>query len=103
MARLKRGINIRCRNKDEIEVFKEVAYEEGHCWSSGSNIFKNMGEGEGACFQVGCGLNSYPNDITFSPNADYNLGSNVINIEASDLFRNHLISRRAKHERNSTK
>ena len=107
MALIKKGMSINCRTKEELEVFEKIAVAEGHRWSSGK-AFSTKGRGVPISFQIGYFTNcQYPRDITYAFN-DMNftgegfLANTMTVIEASELFRNHLISRRAKHERNST-
>lgn len=106
MALIKQGTSINCRNQEELEIFSEVASAEGHLWLSGRSL-KERGYSAPISFQVGYAGNQFPNDITYCNNMNFTghegYDHTMTVVEASDLFRNHLISRRVKHERNSTK
>ena len=103
MAILKKGMSIKCRSREEIEVFKQVAAAEGHFWSSGDPLSQTheSHRGNNLSFQVGYGDRYFPDDISVA-SIDFGNG-NTVSVEASDLFRNQLISRRVKRERNSAK
>lgn len=106
MGIIKKGMSVNCRNRDEVEVFNEVATAEGHFWLSGTSLKVRQYDAP-ISFQVGYADNEFPLDITWSKSMNFVGESEFINsmtvIEASDLFRNRLIARRAKHERDSTK
>ena len=99
---IQRGMSIKCRTEEEITVFNEVATAEGHLWADGNSLIKNRYGHAPMSFQVGCfTLNKYPKDISYSENVDFKR-ENMTPIEAADLFRNILISRRIKNGTNST-
>lgn len=101
MALIKKGMSINCRNREEVEFFQQVATAEGHRWCTGDSLLDFNNSMQHASFQVGCFATSqFPNDITFCGNDfNYTHDGKLTLVEASDLFGNHLISRRAKRER----
>lgn len=108
MEILKKGMAVNCRTQDEIDVFKEVAAAEGHYWSGGAPISKRFEyieyDSVGISFLVGYDNHAFPNDITWC-NIEFvsYLTEKPTQVEASVLFRNRLIARRAKYERGGSK
>lgn len=86
---------VKCRNREEIEVFMQVAEAEGHkrlsCEHYDHAVFVTNYTG-GFIFPNDIGMTSDINYIDVNPN------DTKIFVEAADLFRNHLISRRIKRE-----
>lgn len=108
MALIKSGMSINCRNKEEIAIFREIAIAEGHLWVSGRNLCELFDDAKAGSFQIGYEENQFPRDVTFYNKDDdegdcfnfvgeYEYADTMTVIEASDLFRNHIISRRLKH------
>lgn len=92
MALIQQGTSIKCRTREEIEVFKEIATAEGHLWANGDRLSHNHeGDVSELSFQVGYGGRSFPRDISKS-RLNWNEGSTLTVVEAADLFRNQLIS-----------
>lgn len=97
MAIIQQGMCIQCRTEEELETFIEIATVEGH----GSPYHKNLYEYSGdypKAFTVGYAGTKYPKDI-LNARIDDKFNS-MTNVEASVLFRNHIISRRAKNVTN---
>ena len=96
MAYIQKGMTIKCRTKEEVAVFIDIATAEGHLWGSGESLLKKEYCSAPMSFQVGLfGDNRYPEDITYSTNVNFT-DDGMTPIEASQLFRNILISRRIK-------
>ena len=92
---LKKGMSINCRTEDEECVFREFASNEGYMWSSGSSLLVNKVCCAPCSFQIEYDIyTKYPNSITY---ADVGFNDHVTQVEASELFRNQLISRRIKN------
>ena len=105
MALIKTGMSIYCRTREEVDAFREIAIAEGHRFRGGCELDNLHMERENGSFQVGYGGSSYPSDITIGYlDKDYTKKDHYIttNIEASVLFRNHIISRRRKNGSNTT-
>lgn len=101
MALIQKGMSINCRTQDELQVFAKIAVAEGHYWISG-NAFDVRGYNAPISFQIGYFKDGqYPQDISYTEEMDFTgedeLENTLTIVEASDLFRNHLISRRVKH------
>lgn len=93
---LKKGMSIQCRTEEEEQVFREFAHKEGHRWAGGGYSLLKEKNCQAPCsFQIEYAHRKYPNSISHA-SIDYHL-DNAINIEASELFRNQLISRRIKN------
>ena len=100
MALIKKGMSINCRNREEVEVFQQVATAEGHKWCTGDSLLTCYANEQSMSYQVGCfATNPFPNDITFCHDFNYTHDGKLTLVEASDVFGNYLISRRAKRER----
>ena len=92
---LKKGMSINCRTEDEEQVFREFASNEGHMWSGGSSLLIDKSCHAPCSFQIEYDKYiKYPNSITY---ANVGFNDNVTQVEASELFRNQLISRRIKN------
>ena len=91
------GMNIKIRTKEEAEVFVDIAYKEGHRWRSGLRV-KDIEIIPPRSISVGYRTDDvYPNDL--SQDSIGYCGGNARNIvEASQLFRNQLISKRLKNK-----
>ena len=91
---------VKCRTADEVAIFEETARAEGHKFSSGSEIYASKSKRK--LFVVNyCNSHGFPEDVAITDNPDYvdhYPGNCKIIVEAADLFRNKLISRRIKHE-----
>lgn len=85
------GMNIRIRTKEEWEVFVEVGTKEGITWSGGGSLTTSISYYERS-IQVGMWE---PNTITWC-DLNYKCRECPNIVEASDLFRNQLISRKIK-------
>lgn len=101
MALIQKGMSINCRTQEELEVFTEVANAEGHKWLNGSTFDGSVSRIVPVSFQIGYFQeNQYPNDISYADDMDFTgedeLENTLTIVEASQLFRNHLISRRKK-------
>jgi hypothetical protein len=89
------GMNIKIRTKEEAEVFIDIAYKEGHRWRNGLRV-KDVDIIPPRSISVGYITSDvYPNDLS-QDRIGY-CGGNARNIvEASQLFRNQLISKQVK-------
>ena len=94
---LKKGMSVNCRTEDEEQVFREFADKEGHRWVSDESLLKCRICSAPCSFQIEYDAYSiFPKSITWSE-IDYDSRNIVTQIEASELFRNQLISRRIKY------
>ena len=89
---LKKGMSINCRTDEEVQVFKEFAHTEGHKTADGGSILK-WHRYAPCSFQIEYQHRKFPNSIS---TASEGFDNCVVQVEASDLFRNQLISRRIK-------
>ena len=103
MAYIQKGMSINCRTEEELKVFTDIAVAEGHNWISGK-AFNTDGYLIPVSFQIGffedC---KFPDDISYTEDMNFTgyEDTNVLTlVEASQLFRNILISRRAKNGTN---
>lgn len=100
MALIQPYMAVKCRTSEEVAIFEEVARAEGHKFSSGSEIYSCKNKRK--LFVVNYRHNHiFPNDVAIAEDPDYidhYPGNCKIVVEAKDLFRNKLISRRIKHE-----
>lgn len=104
MSLIKQGMSINCRTEEEIDVFYKVAMAEGHRWGSGTALDK-LRHNVPISYQIGYfGKNTYPNDVTYCDDmnfiGEHERKNTMIVVEAADLFRNQLISRRLKNGTN---
>ena len=92
------GMNIKIRTEEECDVFVEVATKEGHRWRGG-RLAHQLPLTVPQSISVGYNkYDIYPNDLSHD-RIDF-CGGNATNVvEASDLFRNQLISKRLKGEK----
>ena len=100
MALIQKGTSINCRTQEEVEVFGEIARAEGHKWLSGLALDLEDYEAP-ISFQIGYFKDrQFPCDVSFTEDMNFTgedeLENTLTIVEASQLFRNHLISRRAK-------
>lgn len=91
---LYRGIAVIIRNRDELEVFARAANKKGYCFETTSLLGINM-------FPVRISCNADRSNLkclSKSHDLDWPLNPTITEVvEASELFRNQLISiRRAK-------
>lgn len=102
MAYIQQKMSIQCRTEEEVAVFRDIATAEGHLWSGGASLLVKEYCRAPMSFQVGYfGDNEYPKDVTYSSDVNFT-DDRLTPIEASQLFRNILISRRIKNGTNST-
>jgi hypothetical protein len=92
MAILKDNMSIQCRTQDEVDVFFETAKRENWLWNGGYNMEQKSCHHAPISFQLGFHIKSR---VTYGT-IDEQYGTLAM-VEASQLFRNLLISRRAKH------
>lgn len=92
MAILKNGMSIQCRTQEEYDIFFEIGQKEGWTWPNGRHL-RPQGMVP-VSFQLGYGSHNKDHVTYGSIGVQYGA---LQNIEASQLFRNLLISRRAKH------
>lgn len=97
MAILKNGMSIRCRTQEERDIFFEVSQKEGWTWNGTQTMEPLQYNYLPISFELGLRRKG---KVTWG-DVDRNYNG-FQNIEASQLFHNHLISRRLKHGRNST-
>lgn len=105
MPIIQKGMSINCRNEEEARVFIEVATAEGHKFAGRGALniipMQHYLLRGGVALHVGYEADKtkreFPNDISMSE-TDWDGHGTLTLVEASDLFRNHLISRRAKHD-----
>ena len=91
MGILRDGMSIQCRTKEEYDIFFEVAAKEGYLWNGCGHLDPKIAIVKSS-FQLGY---SNAHRVTHGT-LDRQYGT-LVNIEASQLFRNLLISRRAKN------
>lgn len=96
MAFLKNGISVQCRTQEEADVFFEVAQKEHWLWN-GSDDMANRGQTVPISFQLGYHKKGRVTWGSVYNNYSTSIYGEFVNVEASQLFRNLLISRRAKH------
>ena len=93
MGILRDGMNIKCRTQDEFDYFFEVANKEGYIWESDEVLEPYSHLHVPMSFQLG---SQTPHRVMYSSNIEWDRRT-LTNVEADKLFRNLLISRRAKH------
>lgn len=87
------GMNIKIRTEEECDVFIEVANKEGHKWRDGKQV---RSVDYPVAISVGYrNSDRYPNDLS-RDRVDYHGGLACNIVEASQLFRNQLISKKLK-------
>ena len=92
---LKKGMSVNCRTEEEEQVFREFATKEGHRWCGGGQSLLEHAVCHAPCsFQIEYGDRNFPDSIS---RANVGFNDNVTQVEASELFRNQLISRRIKN------
>lgn len=100
MALIQPYMAVKCRTPEEVEIFIETAKAEGHKEPRFHDKNKVV-------FVTNYTSSfTYPDDIGHTSDIDYVDGhpnSTKIIVEAADLFRNQLISRRIKHVQNMDK
>ena len=86
------GMSINIRTKEEWQVFCEVGAKEGIVWDSGTSLAEYSRDFHNHSIQIGYFT---PHKATY---AELNwTDDECLNlVEAADLFRNYLISRRLK-------
>lgn len=93
---LKKGMSVNCRTEEEVQVFKEFAHKEGHRWAGGKKL-ESMYNNAPQSFQIEYDYRKFPNSVSKSYVDFDGEGITVTQVEASELFRNQLISRRIKN------
>ena len=94
---LKKGMSIICRTEEEEQVFREFADKEGHRWVTGRSILTYKVCYAPCSFQIEYEAhNKFPDSISYG-SINFNDVRITKIIEASELFRNQLISRRIKN------
>ena len=98
---IKENMAVKCRTKEEAEIYIEIASKEGWRTYSGAPIHINapLPLNFSTCYNQED--ESYPNAITCGT-ADKKYPSHLTVVEASDLFRNQLIARRIRREKETT-
>lgn len=91
MAILQNGMSVQCRTSIERDLFYEVARREGWRWN-GSDDMRPMTLRVPTSFQLG-----YSHDGRVTHGYADRVYGTLKNVEASKLFHNLLISRRAKN------
>ena len=91
MGILRDGMSIQCRTKEERDIFFEVAAKEGYLWNGCGHLDPELARVKSS-FQLG-----YINKHRVTHGTLDSQYGTLVNIEASQLFRNLLISRRAKN------
>lgn len=95
---LKKGMSINCRTEEEREIFIEFANKEGHQWAGGGSLVSSYRGRNAPCsFQIEYKHRRFPHSVSTSY-VDWE-GEKITQIEASELFRNEIISRRIKNGR----
>jgi hypothetical protein len=94
MGILKDGMNIKCRTSEEYDLFFEIAKKEGYTWRGGDASMMQLAPfSKPMAFQLGSRV---PKRVMYASNVNYK-ESGLTDVEASQLFHNLIISRRAKH------
>lgn len=97
---LKKGMSINCRTEEEREVFLEFAHKEGHRWTGGDTVFEYKGTPAPCSIQIEYDGRVFPKSMSHAEVGWKGLRKDkIIQVEASELFRNQLISRRIKDGR----
>ena len=92
---IQQGMNIKIRTREELEIFVEIANKEEHRLRDGSKMTRDNVHYPAAISVGYRSSDKYPNDISRdSIGFCGGLATNVV--EASQLFRNQLISKRLK-------
>ena len=94
---IKDGMNIKIRTYQEREIFADVATKEGHKWRDGMRVRDGY---ISIPSSISVGHNEsdkYPNDLSIDSVSYCGGGARNV-IEASELFRNQLISKMLKEQ-----
>lgn len=92
---IKDGMNIKIRTEEERDVFVEVANKEGHKWRGGHTV-RAVDIYVPSAISIGYRADdNYPKDIS-RDGVEFCGGRATNVVEASQLFRNQLISKRLK-------
>lgn len=101
MALIQPHMAVKCRTPEEVAIYEEIARAEGHSTPYGE--IQKSGAVKRLYITNYSDTYTYPKDVGHTSTLNYlDNDPKFTVIEASDLFRNQLISRRIKHERSST-
>lgn len=98
---IKENMAVKCRTKEEAEIYIEIASKEGWRTCLGQSIRADMHLPFNFSTCYNPEEESYPNAVTCGM-ADKKYPSHLTVVEASDLFRNQLIARRMRREKGTT-
>lgn len=100
MALIQPYMAVKCRTREEVAIYEEIARAEGH-YSSAEYPLERSGVHRRAYVTNYFEEHKFPNDVAWTDDVDYvdhHHGQCTIIVEASKLFHNQLISRRKKYE-----
>ena len=99
MPIIRKDMAVICRTPEEVRLFEEIALAEGHKFASGEPIV--FSDDLYKIYFVNYKSHyEFPTDISYVHRLNFledNPHDKLTVVEASTLFRNHLISRRAKN------